>query len=134
MLFSDWDRSGRRDLRISNDREFYPAAAGEEQLFRIAQGEPPVAYTDADGWAQLQIEGMGIATYDLTGDGYPEVYLTSQGPNRLQSLLSGPAQPTYRDIGLKRGVYAEVPYTGGDPLPSTAWHPGVHRRQQRRLR
>ena len=23
MLFSDWDRSGRRDLRISNDRHYY---------------------------------------------------------------------------------------------------------------
>ncbi len=123
MLFSDWDRSGRRDLRVSNDREFYPAESGQEQLWRIAAGEPPRLYSDADGWAQLQIEGMGIATYDLTGDGYPEVFLTSQGPNRLQSLLAGPAQPTYRDIGLKRGVYTDVPFTGGDALPSTAWHP-----------
>src|SRR6185436_18147249 len=32
-------------------------------------------------------------------------------------------KPTYRDIGLKRGVLADRPFTGGDPLPSTAWHP-----------
>jgi hypothetical protein len=123
MLFSDWDRSGRRDLRVSNDREFYDPVGGGEQLWRLAPGAPQRLYTDADGWVQLQIEGMGIASRDLTGDGYPEVYLTSQGPNRLQSLLAGPDQPTYRDIGLKRGVYAETPFTGGDPLPSTAWHP-----------
>jgi enediyne biosynthesis protein E4 len=123
MLFSDWDRSGRRDLRISNDREFYDAVNGQEQLWRIPVGEEPRLYTDADGWAQVQIEGMGIASHDLTGDGYPEVFLTSQGPNRLQTLLAGPAQPTYREIGLKRGVWAETPFTGGDPLPSTAWHP-----------
>ena len=38
MLFSDWDRSGRRDLRISNDREFY-GPDGMEQLWRMDVGE-----------------------------------------------------------------------------------------------
>ena len=60
--------------------------------------------------------------YDLTGDGYPEVFLTSQSDNRLQMLALGPSQPTYRDIGLKRGVNAAQPFTGGDIRPSTAWH------------
>jgi hypothetical protein len=123
MLFSDWDRSGRRDLRISNDRHYYDQSVGEEQLWRMSPGESPRLYTDADGWVPVQIEGMGIATYDVTGDGYPDVFLTSQADNRLQTLTSGPSQPTYRDIGLKRGVNATRPYTGGDDLPSTAWHP-----------
>ena len=123
MLFTDWDRSGRGDLRVSNDRHYYDAATGEEQLWRVAPGEPPRLYTDTDGWVQVQIEGMGIASYDVTNDGYPDVFLTSQAANRLQTLTSGPGQPTYRDIGLKRGVNATRPFTGGDPLPSTAWHP-----------
>ena len=121
MLFSDWDGSGRRDLRISNDQHYY--MDGEEQLWRMDPGAPPRLYTADDGWVRVNVEGMGIASYDLTGDGYPEVFLTSQGSNRLQTLTSGPAQPTYRDIGLKRGVNADRPFTGGDPLPSTAWHP-----------
>ena len=66
---------------------------------------------------------MGIASQDLTGDGYPEVFLTSQGDNKLQTLDDGPAQPTYRDIALERGVTAQRPFVGGDVLPSTAWHP-----------
>jgi hypothetical protein len=123
MLFSDWDRSGRRDLRASNDRHYYDQENGQEQLWRVAPGEDPRLYSTADGWVQLQIEGMGIATYDLTSDGYPEVFLTSQGANRLQELTSGPGQPTYGDIGTKRDVNATRPFTGGDPLPSTAWHP-----------
>ena len=123
MLFSDWDRSGRRDLRISNDRHYYDQSVGEEQLWRIVPGEAPRPYTDADGWVPVQIEGMGIASYDVTNDGFPEVFLTSQADNRLQTLAGGPGQPTYRDIGLKRGVNATRPYAGGDPLPSTAWHP-----------
>ncbi|HEY3164399.1 MAG TPA: VCBS repeat-containing protein [Candidatus Limnocylindrales bacterium] len=121
MLFSDWDRSGRSDLRISNDRHFY--IDGEEQLWRIEPGAAPRLYTADEGWVRVSVEGMGIASYDLTGDTYPEVYLTSQGSNRLQTLTAGASQPTYRDIGLKRGVLADRPFTGGDQLPSTAWHP-----------
>ncbi len=121
MLFSDWDRSGRRDLRIANDRNYY--IDGREQLWHVAEGEAPREYSEADGWRPLQIWGMGIASRDLTGDGYPEVFLTSQGDNKLQTLENGPAQPTYKDMALKAGVTTQRPYTGGDPLPSTAWHP-----------
>jgi hypothetical protein len=123
MLFSDWDRSGRRDLRVSNDRHYYSEYSdGQEQLCRIAPGEPPREYTAEDGWQRLRIWGMGIASHDLTGDGYPEVYLTSQSDNKLQTLADGPTRPNYRDIALQSGVIAHMPFTGGDPLPSTAWH------------
>jgi hypothetical protein len=122
MLFSDWDRSGRRDLRVSNDRHYYDAVNGEEQLWRIDPGQAAREYTAADGWVKNQIWGMGIASYDIDGDGYPEVFLTNQGENKLQTLSAGPGTPTYRDIGLKRGANAAEPFTGGDTLPSTAWH------------
>jgi hypothetical protein len=121
MLFSDWDRSGRRDLRVSNDRHFYQD--GREQLWRIDPDQPPREYTEADGWQHLELWGMGIASQDLNGDGYPEVYLTSQGDNKLQTLAHGPAQPDYEDIALARGVTAHRPFTGDTTLPSTAWHP-----------
>jgi len=121
VLFSDWDRSGRRDLRVTNDRHYY--TDGEDQLWRVGLGDTPRLYTASDGWVAMQIWGMGIASYDVTGDGYPDVYLTSQGDNKLQTLTAGPTQPTYRDIALKRGVNAAQPFTGGDVLPSTAWHP-----------
>jgi hypothetical protein len=124
MLFSDWDRSGRRDLRISNDRHYYSDTGdGQEQLWRVAPGQPPRLYTADDGWVAYRLQGMGIASYDVTGDGYPDVYLTSQGANVLQALTSGASAPTFRDIALKRGISATRPFTGGDPLPSTAWHP-----------
>jgi hypothetical protein len=121
MLFSDWDGSGRRDLRVSNDREWY--TDGMDQLWRMAPGEPPRLYTAEDGWVSLQIWGMGIASQDLTGDGLPEVYLTSQADNKLQTLTAGPGQPSYRDIALRRGVTSARPFDDNQPLPSTAWHP-----------
>ncbi len=122
MLFSDWDRSGRRDLRVSNDRHYN--RDGEEQLWRIEPGRSPRPYTQEDGWPRLRLWGMGIASQDLTGDGYPEVFLTSQGDNKLQTLLDGPSEPVFGDIALRRGVTAHIPYTGADEgLKSTAWHP-----------
>ena len=120
MLFSDWSRSGRRDLRMTNDRHYY--RDGSDQLWRIVPGEAPRLYTAADGWRPLQVWGMGIASEDVTGDGYPDVFLTSQGDNKLQTLADGPGQPTYEDIALSRGATAHRPFTGGDVLPSTAWH------------
>jgi hypothetical protein len=122
MLFSDWDRSGRRDLRISNDRHYY-YQDGEEQLWRFEPGAPPSLYSREDGWQQVQIWGMGIASQDLTGDGLPEVYLTSIGSNRLETLADGAAQPTYEDIAYDSGITATTPFIGRPIDPSTSWHP-----------
>jgi hypothetical protein len=121
ILFSDWDRSGRADLRVSNDRHYY--RGGEEQLWRMEAGMAPRLYAADDGWVGMQIWGMGIASYDLTDDGYPEYYLTSQGDNKLQTLAAGAGQPRYADIALRRGVTATRPFAGDETLPSTAWHP-----------
>ena len=120
ILFSDWQRAGRRDLRMSNDRHYY--RDGTDQLWRVEPGMTPVPYGEADGWRPLQIWGMGIASQDLTGDGRPEVFLTSQGDNKLQTLAGDERKPTYEDIALARGVTASRPFVGGDILPSTAWH------------
>jgi hypothetical protein len=66
---------------------------------------------------------MGIASQDVNGDGIPEVFLTSQGDNKLQMLDAGSTTPSFHDIALKSGVTTQRPYAGGDVLPSTAWHP-----------
>jgi enediyne biosynthesis protein E4 len=124
MLFSDWGRTGTPDLRVSNDREFYKG--GQEQLWKIATGNAPTLYTEEQGWKAMQIWGMGIASHDVDGDGYPELFLTSMADNKLQKLqldTAGKAsKPDYIDIAYKRGVTAHRPYVGGDIHPSTAWH------------
>ena len=51
---------------------------------------PPALYTDKEGWKLLRIWGMGIASYDLNGDGYPEYFLTSMADNKLQTLATVP--------------------------------------------
>ncbi|MBT8211796.1 MAG: VCBS repeat-containing protein [Acidimicrobiia bacterium] len=121
VMFSDWDRTGRTDLRATNDRHYY--RDGEEQMWQITTAAEPRLYTRDEGWQKMQIWGMGIATHDVTGDGVPEVFLTSQADNKLQSLVEAAPGPEYTDIAIRRGVTAHRPFTGTDVLPSTAWHP-----------
>lgn len=120
ILFSDWSRSGTRDLRMTNDRHYY--RNGQEQLWRIEPGEDPQLYDQDDGWQSMQIWGMGIASHDVTGDGLPEVFLTSQGDNKLQTLSDDASSPVYEDLALALGVTAHRPFVGDTNRPSTAWH------------
>lgn len=120
ILFSDWARDGSPDLRMTNDRHYY--RNGEEQLWRFEPGSEPQLYTRGDGWEQMQIWGMGIASQDVNGDGFPEIFLTSQGDNKLQTLAGDPESPTYEDIALSAGANAHRPFEGDTDRPSTAWH------------
>lgn len=117
-LFSDWGRTGRADLRLSNDRHYY-VRGGQEQMW--AMEAAPRLYTDADGWQDHQLWGMGIASRDLTGDGRPEVFLSSMGDQRLQGLADG-AGPHYADMPFAMGTTAHRPFIGDDGRPSTGWH------------
>ena len=123
IMFTDWNRSGLSDLRITNDRQYY--RGGEEQLWRIMPEKPARKYRSAEGWRRVMIWGMGIAETDMDGDGFPEYALTSMGDTKLQTLdgaTDDPPRPTYRDIAYEKGATAHRPYAGGEIKPSTGWH------------
>lgn len=119
MLFSDWGRQGRADLRVSNDRHYY-VDGGQEQLWQI--DPTPRLFTKADGWQDHQLWGMGIAARDLDRDGQQEVMLSSMGDQRLQHLVPGATGPEFGDVPYDLGTTAHRPYLGGDGRPSTGWH------------
>ena len=77
-------------LRITNDREYYKG--GQEQLWHIQPGAAPRLFGAGEGWQPLQIWGMGIASADLDGSGYPAYFLTSMADNKLQVLACGRRQ------------------------------------------
>ncbi|MBO9397359.1 CRTAC1 family protein [Shimia sp. R9_2] len=118
ILFSDWGRNGRADLRMSNDRHYY-VRGGAEQLW--AMEATPRLYGEADGWATHMLWGMGIAERDLDFDGVSEVFLSSMGDQRLMRRTDG-ALPTYEDVPYALGTSAHRPYVGDDGRPSTGWH------------
>ena len=109
------DARGRPTLRISNDRHYY-VRGGYEQMWDIAEHR---FLAPADGWQQVSLWGMGIASRDLNGDGRDEVMLTSMGDQLLQI-----AQPdgTYAPAPYAMGTYATLPHDGSDGRPSTGWH------------
>ena len=115
MLFSDWTRSGRQDLRISNDRHYY-VRDGHEEMWRLDEMRPLDA---ADGWPEISLWGMGIASRDITGNGYPDVMLTSMGDQLLQ-LNEGDG--ALRNAPFEMGTYAQRPFIGDDGRPATGWH------------
>ncbi|SPJ23476.1 CRTAC1 family protein [Palleronia abyssalis] len=114
MLISDWQRSGTPELRISNDRHYY-LTGGYEEMWRLSPLEPR---TEADGWKKVSLWGMGIASADITGDGLPEVMLTSMGDQLLQ-FNDG---KTWENAPYEVGTAAQRPYQGDDGRPSTGWH------------
>ncbi|MCR9110041.1 MAG: CRTAC1 family protein [Rhodobacteraceae bacterium] len=119
MLFSDWRRTGHADLRVSNDRHYY-VRGGQEQMWQMT--ETPRLYTEAEGWRPYALWGMGIASRDVTGDGHPEVYLTSMGDQKFQVFDPATGGPTWVDATYDRGTSAHRPHTGVDGRPSTGWH------------
>lgn len=109
------DARGRQTLRISNDRHYY-VSGGSEQMWDIAQSR----FLDAqDGWANVSLWGMGIASRDLNGDGADEVMLTSMGDQLLQIAQT---DGTYVGAPYSIGTYAQRPHVGDDGRPSTGWH------------
>lgn len=119
MLFSDWQRNGKADLRISNDRHYY-LHDGEEQLWKMQK--QPELYTKEEGWQSFKIWGMGIASRDITGNGIPEYLLTSMSDQKFQVLENTKNKPKYKDEAYQRGMTAHRPYFGNEGRPSTAWH------------
>lgn len=123
MLISDWSHTGKPDLRISNDRHYY-LRGGAEQLWHLT--EEPALYSQNEGWNHLSIWGMGIASRDITGDGLPEIFLTSMGDQKLRVLKKEEGnlrpEPRYYDESYKRGTNANVPYIGDEGRPSSGWH------------
>lgn len=115
MLFSDWQRNGQVDLRISNDRQYY-VFNGREQMWRM---NPLSEYDEADGWPEMKLWGMGIASRDITGDGLPEVMLTSMGDQMLQINIGDGRMET---APYSIGTFSTTPFIGDDGRPSTGWH------------
>ena len=112
MLITDWQRKGTPELRISNDRHYY-IRGGYEQMFRIS----PLAERVED-WPKVSLWGMGIASQDITGDGLPEVMMTSMGDQLLQ-INTGTG---FVNAPFSIGTYAQRPHIGDDGRPSTGWH------------
>lgn len=114
-ILASKDARGRASLRLSNDRHYY-VKQGHEQMWDIEDRR----FLDADdGWQNVSLWGMGIASRDLNADGFDDVMLTSMGDQLLQLSQS---DGTYVAADYSIGTYAQRPHIGDDGRPSTGWH------------
>lgn len=109
------DARGRPTLRLSNDRHYY-VSGGFEQMWDIAEAR---FLGPEDGWNNVSLWGMGIASRDLDADGRDEVMLTSMGDQLLQLAQE---DGTYQAAPFTIGTYSQRPHVGDDGRPSTGWH------------
>ncbi|WP_306455414.1 CRTAC1 family protein [Jannaschia seosinensis] len=114
VLFSDEDRDGRPTLRLSNDRHYY-VSDGKEQMWSPQEARFLGA---EDGFDAPSIWGMGIASRDVTGDGRPDLVLTSMG-DQLTMLSTATG---HEMAPFEIGSFAHRPHVGDDGRPSTGWH------------
>ncbi|MEM8850928.1 MAG: CRTAC1 family protein [Pseudomonadota bacterium] len=113
VLFSDEDRDGVPSLRLSNDRHYY-VRGGAEQMWSL-EGR---FLGPEDGFVGPSIWGMGIASRDISGDGRPDLVLTSMG-DQLTMLST---QTGHEMAPFEIGSFAQRPHVGEDGRPSTGWH------------
>ncbi len=86
------------------------------------------------GWRPLQVWGMGIASQDLTGDGYPRCSSPARATTSCRRSTTAPAAPTLRGHRARARRHRPPPVRRRRRAAVDRLAPRVRGRQQRRLR
>ena len=108
MLFSDWDRSGRRDLRVANDRHYYYNEGGD-QLWEMAPTDKRVSFPEVP-WA------MPVAKKSTAIEGDWNWEYSSNDLNQVEDAEQDGDHVDHheRAPGLGRGQHQHHGPAGGD--------------------
>jgi len=105
VAFLDYDEDGLQDLLFVNSSPWpwrtqdvrHPTPA----LYRNRGDGTFENVTERTGLGTMSFYGMGSAVADVNGDGYPDIFLTGVGPNRL--LLNQKGE-RFTDVTAQAGV------------------------------
>ncbi len=120
VAFIDFDRDGKQDLLFVNSC-YWP---GHEEpgkkptlaLYRNVSTPGHVAYEDVTAKMGLDVTmfGMGVTVGDFDNDGWPDIFVTGVGGNRLFRNVEG---KRFEDVTMPAGVGGPGGWpTGGDFL------------------
>ncbi len=112
-LWVDFDRDGWPDLYLSNDRG-HMSHFPPNRLWRNQEGQL-VDVGQASG-AGIGLDGMGIGVADVTGNGFPDLYITNTpgAGGYLNPLLVNAGDGTFSEASALWGV--ENPYASWGAL------------------
>lgn len=102
--FVDYDRDGDQDLLLVNS-DYWPgrrpdgAPQPTSALYRN-DGQGHFEDVTEPAGLSFSLYGMGAAVADYDGDGWPDLYLTAVGENRLLRNLKGRFEDVTHDAGV----------------------------------
>ncbi len=108
--FLDYNNDGYQDIFLVNGTSRSDEAAGRHPHDYLLRNNGDGTFTDVTAQAHLGDSGWhsGCAVGDYNNDGFPDIYLTSFGPNKL-----------YRNNG--NGTFTDVAQTAGVADPHWAF-------------
>lgn len=82
--FLDYDKDGWQDILLINGMD-WPGHKKQHSTLRLYHNNRNGTFTDVTRRAGLDAElyGMGVAVGDFNNDGFPDIYITCLGQNRL---------------------------------------------------
>jgi len=107
--FLDYDADGWLDILFVNGTS-WPGHRRERSTLALYRNNRNGTFTDVTRRAGLDVElyGMGVAVGDYDNDGFPDVYVTAVGQNRL---FRNNGKGTFVDVTDKSGLGARAAFS-----------------------
>ena len=136
----DFDRDGRPDLFFVNGRPWPGQPGRATQALYRNRGDGTFEDVTAACGLDVELYGMGVAVGDFDNDGWPDLFVTAVGGNRLFRNVAG---KRFEDVTARAGLggsglpaesYADfLKHAEPIPFPVVVHVPGLRRRRPARF-
>src|SRR4051794_32954898 len=107
----DFDRDGRPDLFFVNGRPWPGQPGRATQALYHNKGDGTFEDVTAAYGLDVELYGMGVAVGDFDNDGWPDLFVTAVGGDRLFRNVEG---KRFEDVTARAGI-------GGPGLPAASY-------------